>query len=622
MLDPSNQDGPTGHDDDPMTLHDGPINLHNETMNVFVWLARVLGAFWRAQPRITAMVICAPVLARFTGLAAFLIPLKVLLLAGSEGVPRYFKFFMNSEDKLFWMVALSIAAALLYLVTLFLRSLSDRLSEAGSLEVMKEANKLALFGQQTLIGRRHFKEVTALCANLVFVTIALVAIAIINPLLFLFLAALFAIQYGFTAFTLERQQQVPSKLDIQIREHSQDYLQHLHTIDFWLAFAVILTPFVIGAGGNVLLAILSLILARLVLGSLKTAIGSVLRLVNQKHLIDALTFSSHQWRRADSPSRRSLHTLFERKAHVARLEAALAGDFETPRPVAIRWRDSFISGVSTFVLTFRAGSKRRYYQEQVFSPYHSHLLKNEEILFNHIDRELLNAPVIRQHFAHGQFQCRLCDYGSGAPASPAVWSARLPELLEQVWSVEPPDELVRIYSTSHVLCHDRLTPEITRKLELAVDSEKQAATLHSFDLALPTIRDVLSTMPLYVFNRDMMRINTAARKDGRVSIMMWGRWSLQPVGAYLPRSLGKAELSAILARVCQRRPKFSETLSYEHVQLAAACRQLELSVADSNYEGALHILSAIVRNPILTSDGTSEAATIRMASDQDVRVTP
>jgi len=72
----------------PSSLH-GPINLYQETVDAFTWLARVIGAFWRAQPRITASVIGAPVLSRFTGLGAFLLPLKVLLLAGSQGVPRY-----------------------------------------------------------------------------------------------------------------------------------------------------------------------------------------------------------------------------------------------------------------------------------------------------------------------------------------------------------------------------------------------------------------------------------------------------------------------------------------------------------------------------------------------------
>jgi len=605
--------------DKPSTLH-GPINLYKETVDAFTWLARVIQAFWRAQPRITASVIGAPVLSRFTGLAAFLLPLKVLLLAGSDGVPRYFRAFMSAEDKFFWMIVLSVIAALLYLVTQYLKSLSDRLAEAGSTEVMNEANKLALFGTQSVIGRRHFKDITALCANLVFVILAFVTIAIINPILFLFLATLFAIQYVFTAITLQKHAQ--SKLGVSIQEAAPKYLQQLHTIDFWLAFSVILTPFIVGAGGNVLIAIFSLILTRLSLGSLMSAVNSVLKLVDQKHLIDALTFSSHQWRRAESPSSRNLHSLFEKRAHLAKLEDALSEDFETPRPTAIRWKDSFVGGVSTFVLTFRSGIKRRFCQEQVFSPYHLHLLKNEEVLFSHIDRQLLNAPTVLRDFAHGPFQCRVCDYGSGAPASAAVWSARLPELLEQIWSVEPPEELIQIYGASHVLCYDRLTPDSTSKLELAVETDKQAATLHSFDKALPAICDVLSRMPLYIFNRDMMRSNTAAQKDGSVSIMLWGRWALEPIGAYLPGMLGKDQLSAILDRVGQRRPKFSDMLSFDHVQLAAACRQLELAIAETNYEAALHILSTIVRNPILKADEDGETPTVRVTSDQDVRVTP
>lgn len=595
--------------------------LHTETVDVLFWLARCLGVFWRIQPRTTALTIGATVFARFTSLAALLLPLKALLLAGSGG-GRYFVI-TDPDTKLVVIFGLLITAVAFYFVTRFLRALSGRLSEAGSLEVMNEANQLALVGDQSLVGRRHFTNITNLCANLIFVALALTVIGLINPLLIVGLAVLFAIQYRFTAFMLAHHGRAPNQLAIRIREKPQDYLQELYQINFWLGFLFILTPFLIGDGGHILLAILSFLLLRQALGALVKAIGSAISLADQKHLIDAFISPSHQWQRHEPVTGRNLRSLFEKEAHLTKLESALAGHFETPRPITVRWKDSLLGGVSTFVLTFRSGPSGPYYQEQVFAPYRAHWVKNEDVLFTHIRRDLLNAPVVLKHFTHGPFQCRLCDYGLGIPPSDAAWNARFAELLEQVWSIEPPDRLVHAFRTSHAFRHDRLTPEFIGRLALAVGSEKEAATLRAFDAVLPTVRVALSEIPLHVSNPDMFRSNTAVRSDGGVSVMIWGRWSLEPIGVYLPRGphRTKAKLSAMLARVRQRRPDISEMLSPDHLLLAAACRQLEEEVTDANYEAALRALPAILNNPTLASGEIGDAP-LRMAGRHDVHVAP
>ena len=341
-------------------------------------------------------------------------------------------------------------------------------------------------------------------------------IGLINPLLIVCLAVLFAIQYRFTAFMLAHHGRAPNQLAIRIRENPEDYLQELYTINFWLAFLFILTPFLTGDGGHILLAILSFLLLRQALGALVRAIGSAVSLAGQKHLIDAFMFPSHQWQRRDPLTRRNLRSLFEKEAHLTKLESALAGHFETPRPFTVRWKDSPLGGVSTFVLTFRSGPNGPYYQEQVFAPHRAHWVKNEDILFTHIRRDLLNAPVVLKHFTHGSFQCRLCDYGLGIPPSAAVWNAHFAELLEQAWSIEPPDRLIHAFRTSHAFLHDCLTSEFISRLALAVSSEKEAATLRAFDAALPAVRVALSEIPLHVSNRDMIRSNTAMRSDGGV----------------------------------------------------------------------------------------------------------
>jgi hypothetical protein len=418
---------------------------------------------------------------------------------------------------------------------------------------------------------------------------------LINLPVILGIALLFTIEYGFTARVLERSS---SPFAVKIREKPRDYLKQLHTINFWYAFLVILLPFLLGMGGNVLLAILSFVLVRQTLNVLIRAIETIIDLAREKHLIDTLVFTSQRWQRDHSPARCRFHSLFAKEVHIARIEAALTGNFRPPRPEKICWKDSPIGGLSTFVLTFSSGPNGPYYQEQVFAPHQSHFIQNEEILFTYVRRDELYAPEIRQNFTHGDYHCRICDYGLARPPSPSVWNSRCSELLEQLWSIKPPDPLVSAFSTSHVYLHERLTPEFIAGLTLAVSSEKELAMLRAFEEALPAVCAELAAMPLYVANSDMIRSNTALRSDGGVSIMLWGRWRLAPIGVYLP-IFDAAKLTTILDRARQRRPDISDRFGVDHLRLAASCKQLEMRVVDANYEAALRTVHSILDNPVL-----------------------
>jgi len=575
---------------------ESPISLHGQTADVASWLAGVVRLLWRVQHYTIVMVIGATVLSRFASLAAFLLPLKVLLLAGSDGVPRYFGGVANPDAKLFWIVGLSIAAVGFYLSGRFLKAFAGRLSEAGSLEVMKEANQLILVGNQGTVGRRHFASVTALCSDLVFAAIAFTTITLFSPILGGCLAVLAAILYGFTALVLARQWPSLNRLSERILEAPRDYLQELFTISFWLAFLFILIPLLAGAGGNILVAILSFILVREALRALVAAIGCAVNLARERPLIDALISPSHQLQRGESRTRRTFRNLFERETHLAKLESVLTGRFESPRPTAMRWRDSPISGMSRFMLRFSSAPDGHYYEEQLFAPQQAHLIENEEVLFSYIPRDVLGAPVVRAQFSHGPYQCRLCAAGLGVSAPARVWFAAF---LEKVWSVTPPDGLIEAFRTSHSLLHDRLKPDLVDRLALAAGSKKEMETLAAFEATLSSIRSTLSEIPLHVSIRDNLRSNTVVDSDGRVSLMMWGRWMLEPLGVFLPARPDDAKLTAMLSHVRERRPDITDALSPSHLRLAAACRILERNIAGARYATALRGLPALLNNPAL-----------------------
>jgi hypothetical protein len=498
------------------------------------------------------------------------------------------------------MIGLSATAVALYLFTPFLRTFAENLSGGASDEVMKKANQLTMVGNQDTLGRRYFLNITNLCASLISSGIAFAVIILINPFLTMCFVFLFSVQYAGVVCLL-RARNAPHRFVNKVREKPEDFLQSLFNTNFWLAFLLILLPLLAGIESNTFFAILSFVLVRQALRSLVAAISTAINLASKRHLIDALMLPQRKWQLGVSRVSPDFHSLFEREAHLMNLETVLADNLKDSRPVSARLQDSPLKGVATFILKLGSGSTGTlFFQEQVFSPYQAHLIKNEEILFTHVRRELLNAPTIIRSFTYGSFQCRICDYGIGAPVSASAWHARLMELLEQIWSIKPPDRLVAAFGSSRALLHDRLTSELIERLALAVDSESGEADYRAFGYALPAVRAVLSMMPLCVSNPDMLRPCTAAHHDGKVSIMLWGRWALEPIGANLPE-IHEEKLAEIIARLQPRRPDILESLTPDHLRLAAACKKLENHITESQYEAALRLIPAILESPLLST---------------------
>src|SRR5690606_9456503 len=99
------------------------MNLFRQTADFLSWFCRIIGRFVRVKRATTLTVVAAAVLSRVTNMLAFLLPLKIVLLAGSDGVPRYFQVIGSIDQKGPWILGLSIGAIACYAATLLLDAL-------------------------------------------------------------------------------------------------------------------------------------------------------------------------------------------------------------------------------------------------------------------------------------------------------------------------------------------------------------------------------------------------------------------------------------------------------------------------------------------------------------------
>jgi len=579
------------------------MNLPKETAGFFHWLYLIIRAFLRVKPGTTLAVIIASGMAMITKLLAFLLPLKVILLAGREGVPRYFQFFVHPDRQMEWIIGLTIAAFVFYALTLILEALSARLAQEASGEVLHYAGDVRLLSNQTEETQTYYAKFCGLSANLLFAGVALLALALLNPMLLSILAILIMGQYLFSSWILRGDDEFhPGRIKNYIFEKLKNYVKILTSINFLTAFLVILFPLVLTEEGNILIAIVSIILTRRMLGSLETTVKEASKLSEDRHEVDPLIFRELQLEDKEKDEDRSLRALFRKKDREDKISQVLSKKLATETNAEVHWEDPRFKKISTFLVAAyeRAGTEDKYYQMQVFPANKVHLMENEDFLFRQVSRQQLSAPQVIARFSHGPFECQICEYGQAKLITTREWTRALPGLLQQLWSCAPPKILVDAFTASTPLLHKRLSHKFIQRMDIALDTGDDKKVFQRFLEKLTDIGQRLQDMPLYIHNPNLNE-NTVVpvEESGGFFIMSWGEWCLEPVGSYWPKSIEEDQIATILQEVRTLRPEIPSSFSSDHILLASMCWQLEQSINKGFYKKALGHMQQILDNPLL-----------------------
>ena len=580
------------------------MQLYANSIAASAWVATVTRAFFGVRPWTSLALVLSITASRISALLAFFLPLKVILLAGSEGVPRYFRFFIDPADKFGWIIGLSLAAVGFYILYLVLERVSAALSEAGSSEVLQGANEIAVASRQREEAQGYYVRFCGISANVLLFLLGFLILGLINPLLIAILSGLIVVQYVGTGLVLEHGDALnPGRVHGMIRTNLSGYLTIFSSVDFLVGFFVILIPFVVGTGGNLLFAILSILLMRQALGALSGGIGSTTELWQKKAEVDPMVFRDRQLQAREKPVTRDLRHVFAKASREAVAAEELAGVGIQADGLESRWRDSKIKGVFTFELQVpeSAGEPRRF-QQQVFARSHVHLLEHEAFLFEQVQRPVLHAPPARARYRDGPFECQICEFGTGKGPVRREWRAVSRRLLADLWSFAPPKHLEHAFNTSRPTLAGRLVPDYLERLEVAADTPAERRTYEAFLETLPHIQAVLRAMPVYIDNPDLLPENVTALGEDDYRIMTWGRWTLEPVGATLLRSMEISVADAFLEPVRNARELPPEALTPDNVRLARECRELEREIAKGLYNKALQRMRRILGIELVAGD--------------------
>ena len=563
------------------------MNIFLKQLNFWPWFFKVLATFFKARPLSTFAVISTTALGQVTKFLSMVLPLKVILLAGSEGVPRYFAFFISMDNKSEWILIFLVATVALFFVNYVLDTFSRRLSQSASGEILETANEITLLADQERKAASYYARFCSVVSSFLFIMISMAIIWIVNKPLFLFWNLAIVITVSFTFFLLLGREDVnPGKLKAYITERTSNYLSNLKVAVFLLGFFVILYPFVFGEGYNILFGIISLVLFRQALSMLVLFVGDAVGLAQVQHRINALVFREHQLEHKEHSQSVVLRELFSRENRMKLASLQLAA--KDAVVVSTEWLDSTIPGAKSFkIVAEPKDGDIKNYQMQIFPPSRLHNLNNEMFLFENISPGRLNAPEVVARFNVRNFECQIYEYGAGETVAGSEWARCENRLIVDSLACRPPDALVESYAVSHPMLHNRLKPEFITRVEVGVDSPVEASLVDNFVQALPALARYLKRLPLYIYNPDISPRNVVKSANGDdFLVMTWSRWRLLPVGAAVPVRL-RGGMEDMLAVVRARRHDIEADFSVQDMYLANYCHELDRAIRGERYKAAL-----------------------------------
>ncbi|WP_422126746.1 hypothetical protein [Thioalkalivibrio sulfidiphilus] len=543
--------------------------------------------FVRVVPLATALIVALTLVSQVAMLLASFLPLKVVILLGSDGMPRYFPAAFAAMDRDVLIASLSAATLGFFLLYQLAEHLIDRVTVNASSRLLERSAKMVLFDNQQEVAASAYQRYSRMLAGGVFVLLAACLLGWLYPGMAVLMLVYSLTAGGAVLWTHHRY--------LHARRDPEDALGNLlqlaASLGFFLAFAFLVVDFVFLAPPGVLIAILALLLVRQAMTRLAALVKDLRKLNSQRTRLDALFFHGKVLLPQGARRERGIWPLLQpalREHWVAQLLAETPG--KPPHPKRIRWWPSGTANVATLLVEVEGGSTTwliKLYEVN------RHAQAQHEAALTSEPPERLPAPRLIRITQVERFECMLYRLPTDSASIEQASRHDIDLARETLLEVTPGQELAKRYLRSKPALWQRITPEMANRLEVAVDSPEDRTQLARFREVLPRLREALAEMPLCFVNPDIGPESLWPGEGSVPWILNWGRWSLEPVGAGWPlRGDGLEQLGNALGRAARQRTELAD-VKPSQAQLAAIAHGLEGEYLRQRYPQTLKLLPSL-----------------------------
>jgi len=476
---------------------------------------------------------------------SFLLPLKVIIMLGSEGVPRYFRFFMTEETRSSWMIALAAGSIGFFVVYFASGRILERLGQRAGERVVRSSGKTGLFDNQERFATDLFGRVVDTWG-----TIAMAAGGILLGLLLewrLVFVLLVVIGLEFVIFSIYWNRfSEPERADQRERlvARRMALVRNLSAVNVLVLFGGLVFLLLTDPSMNFIVAIVMFIITRQILARAVKMLGDANFFRANQERIDALVHPGRHLREKRSAISDSFEQLLMPERRGRFFEAVANSSGTAVGELDWAWRD--IPGTGSAMFVAPAGQDRSSeYRLKVKMREGDAGLARETMFYQSGSAARLGLSCGLVHsgslFGRGYLLLESPELSecSGEDLRDIVHGIRM-----RLWHHQPDKELASRLLRSFPPIDARLTSERLGRIRIACNSGKQKAVLDEFLQKMPAVIAALNGLPRVLINRSLARTNIMLTDAGKPIVLHWDAIRLDVIGSDLVRKDLNAEYAS------------------------------------------------------------------------------
>ncbi|MFJ7812361.1 hypothetical protein ACIQYQ_16155 [Pseudomonas asiatica] len=578
------------------------MKLQQQIKDTIGWCISLGVKFVRVVPIITVLVQISTLASQILLLLAFFLPLKVIILLGSEKTPAYFPSILHTLDKDHLIYALSAAAALCYIAYLILELVTALLCRKGTRTLLARTSKLNLFENQDKFATNAYSRFNRAMAGAGFFILSALTLLYVYPSL---LVAIFSYLFIAGSICILTYNHV-KKVRERFHQHYGAILNALAATGFLLSFFFLVTDFLYSQHTKVFNAVIAVLIMRQGLQRLASMILDIIGLRIQHRQVNALFYQSQPLIevRAQSNGLEYILNVDNREKWVkSLLEKLHLGAVESYQ---MHWHQMGLADIYSFTLQLDGQDNPNTLLVKVFgSNISSSALQERTLLLT--QSGLPGLPFIG-HYRVSDIDCHVYEFQD---AEKLIGGRKIGEgvlaIAQRLILLEPSADLIAQFTRTRLYLEQRLDESTINSLRLACISEDDTRNVDRIIENLPTITSHLAALPRQIVPLDMTNSTILSSPSSGFVISHWSNWRIEAIGCSWPVTQKEA-LFEILNSTVQRQVLASA--APQKVWLAALMYMLEKNIIRKEYSAALALTPDIVNCiEIFDSPAAVEGAT-------------
>lgn len=554
------------------------------------WTASLGKKIFRVAPFQTLGGVVATIFSQFFLLAGFLLPLKVVLLLGANHVPSYFPIVLQAVGRDRLILSLSVASVLLYFLHLMAARAADYLSLLGAHSLLVKSNKITIFENQEEIALKGYQRYSQSLASFCFWIVCLLVMLFFYPKL----AAVIGVYFSLVLVLVGVVFSVFEEMALKYRESLGGMPKVIASLGFLSSFAFIVFDFLSGGAPGILIAVISLLLARQLFARVAGLIKDQFDLYRQKGQLSALFFHGAHYHDLSKHKPRGIWSLLEPEVRRRWIIEVIAGAVRIQvDSISVHFVQSGQPDILSYLVALNDGAGAgRQFLIKVFNVNRSSWAKHEATLLLSADG-IPSLPFVNATVVEGM-SCHVFE-ATGYRCCTAVETAKAQmEFRVLLSTFSPSPDLVNAYVRSRTRSWQRLDDELLGRLEWLLGDNADPLLFDSFRAKLQRIRRFLEAMPHGIFVQDVRPGVLWINDQGGLALSHWGRWELEPLGVRWVFTLKEADRNAGFVALVQERRHLADTLNIRALEFSSLAYDFGFFIQRARYLEAYALMEKML----------------------------